>query len=118
MVRFIHFGCGGITIRVCISHNIVDAYSISKFLNDRALSFRFQTIISLSWLLSYPLLGLVVPNVLRDQHQPCVKNTVVRPKDTVSMNSGLQNPTRFEVAIDCKGRIKEQMVNEIMYHVS
>ncbi|KAG5622611.1 hypothetical protein H5410_007829 [Solanum commersonii] len=47
----------------------------------------------------------VVPDVLRDQHQPCVSrmyhfssSSWGRLKDTLSTNPGVQNPTRFEVA--------------------
>ncbi|KAK4711210.1 hypothetical protein R3W88_005723 [Solanum pinnatisectum] len=36
VVQLSHFDCGVTAVSVCISHKIVDAYSISKFLNDWA----------------------------------------------------------------------------------
>lgn len=51
------------------------------------------------------ILQYAVPDVQRDQHQPRVSkmyrfssSSLGRLKDTVSMNLGVQNPTRFEVA--------------------
>nr|XP_004233828.1 acylsugar acyltransferase 3-like [Solanum lycopersicum] len=53
----------------------------------------------------YGGIAYAVPDVQRDQHQPRVSkmyrfssSSLGRLKDTVSMNLGVQNPTRFEVA--------------------
>ncbi|XP_060169827.1 acylsugar acyltransferase 3-like [Lycium barbarum] len=106
-----HFVCGGIAISVCVSHKIVDGYSLSKFLNDWAATSRneldFKPSAQFDAASFFPLMD--DPPFVRDfvrEPQQCLSRTynfsssnLRRLKDIVATNSEVQNPTRVEVAL-------------------
>ncbi|XP_059314868.1 acylsugar acyltransferase 3-like [Lycium ferocissimum] len=112
VVQLSHFDCGGIAVSVCISHKVADGYSLYKFLNDWAATARddqldfkpspqFGVINTL-----YPPMDDPPPeSEIESEPQQCVSrmfhfssSNLGRLKDIVVKGSGVQNPTRVEVA--------------------
>ncbi|XP_055835309.1 acylsugar acyltransferase 3-like [Solanum dulcamara] len=114
VVQLSHFDCGGLAISVCLSHKIVDGYSLCKFLMDWAETARdheldnFKPSLQFDGASFFPLMDdpPTIPRVVPEPQQ-CVSriynfssSSLGRLKDiVVATNSGVvQNPTSIEVA--------------------
>ncbi|KAM3307757.1 acylsugar acyltransferase 3-like [Capsicum chacoense] len=109
VVQLSNFDCGGIAVSACLSHKIADGYSFSRFLNDwadiaRQVDFKPSPQFNASSF--FPLMddAPAIPNGVPEPQQHVSRmynfssSSLRRLKNVVAKNSGVQNPTRIEVA--------------------
>ncbi|XP_055824007.1 acylsugar acyltransferase 3-like [Solanum dulcamara] len=111
VTQLTHFDCGGIAVGVCISHKVADAYSVIKFITDWASLTRDSGLAKPSTLFDgtsfFPPTNdlSILPNFEPEKDENCVtrlyhfsSSGLDRLKIIAAAESGVENPTRVEVA--------------------
>lgn len=111
VTQLTHFDCGGIAVSICISHKVADAYSVIKFITDWASLTRDSGLARPSTLFDgtpfFPPTTdpSTLPNFEPEKQENCVtrlyhfsSSGLDRLKVIASAESGVENPTRVEVA--------------------
>ncbi|XP_060190449.1 acylsugar acyltransferase 3-like [Lycium barbarum] len=109
VAQLTHFDCGGIAISICISHKVADAYCVIKFINDwaaltRDLGAKPSTQFDGTSFFPPTSDPSTLPN-FEPENQECVtrlyhysSSALGRLKAIAFAESGVENPTRVEVA--------------------
>lgn len=111
VTQLTHFDCGGIAVSVCISHKVADAYSVIKFITDWASLTCDSGLAKPSTLFDgtsfFPPTNdlSILPNFEPEKDETCVtrlfhfsSSALDRLKLVAAAESGVDNPTRVEVA--------------------